>query len=139
MICCKSQVLNRPQLNRLQLVLNAIARTPTFRKIFPVLKSPHWLKMNERINCEIHSVTYTVIQTNNLRYRLGLYIGLFHLPIIAVPSFVLSVIILRRSSAPVLLNCLHAFGCAWLFLHNFIIKSRHSWSFFLLHSLYSQF
>ena len=48
-------LLNIPsaQTNRLQLVLNSAARpntkTPKFHHITPILKSLHWLKINDRI------------------------------------------------------------------------------------------
>jgi exonuclease III len=52
---CNSLLLNLPssQTNRLQLVLNAAARavtkTPKLNHISPILKSLHWLKINQRI------------------------------------------------------------------------------------------
>jgi len=55
-----SLLLNLPatQTNRLQLVLNSAARavtkTPKFHHITPILKSLHWLKINERITLFLH-------------------------------------------------------------------------------------
>ena len=49
------KIINLPaaQTNRLQLVLNSAARavtkTPKFHHITPLLKSLHWLNINERI------------------------------------------------------------------------------------------
>ena len=61
---CNSLLLNLPatQTNRLQLVLNSAARavtkTPKFHHITPILKSLHWLKINERIRYNVLSRTY---------------------------------------------------------------------------------
>jgi len=59
--CCNSLLLNIPatQTNRLQLVLNsaarAVTRTPKFYHIISILKSLHWLKINEIIKHEVVS------------------------------------------------------------------------------------
>ena len=49
------------QINRLQHIQNALARTvvqaPKFKHITPILKSLHWLKVSERIEYEIISLT----------------------------------------------------------------------------------
>jgi len=56
-----SLLLNLPatQTNRLQLVLNSVARavtkTPKFLHITPILKSLHWLKINDRIKYKVLS------------------------------------------------------------------------------------
>ena len=56
---CNSLFLNLPrsQLDRLQLILKSAARsvtkTPRFTHISPVLKSLHWLKLDERIHYKI--------------------------------------------------------------------------------------
>ena len=61
--CCNSLFLNLPQsqLSRLQLILNSTARavsnTPTFSDITPVLKSHHWLKIEQRIQYKAISIT----------------------------------------------------------------------------------
>ena len=53
--CCNSLLLNPPatKINRLQLVLNsaahAVTRTPKSHYIIPILKSLHWLTINQRI------------------------------------------------------------------------------------------
>ena len=50
------------QLNRLQLILNstarAVSKTPKFSPITPVLKSLHWLKIEQRIQYKVISITY---------------------------------------------------------------------------------
>ena len=60
--------LNTQQLNRLQLILNSAARavtkTPKFHHITPHLKSLHWLKITERIQYKIISLTYKSLQFN---------------------------------------------------------------------------
>ena len=61
---CNSLFLNLPrcQPDRLQLILNSAARavsqTPRFTHISPVLKSLHWLKIDQRIHYKILSITY---------------------------------------------------------------------------------
>jgi len=58
---CNSLLLNLPatHTNRLQLVLNSAARAvtkiPKFHHITPILKSLHWLKINERIKYKVLS------------------------------------------------------------------------------------
>ena len=67
-------LLNLPatQTNRLQLVLNSAARavtkTPKFHHITPILKSLHWLKINERIQYKVLSLTYKSLQTGHPSY-----------------------------------------------------------------------
>jgi len=71
---CNSLLLNLPanQTNRLQLVLNsaarAVAKTPKFHHITPILKSLHWLKINERIHYKVLSLTYKSLQTGHPSY-----------------------------------------------------------------------
>jgi len=64
------------QTNRLQLVLNSAARavtkTPKFQHITPILKSLHWLKINERIKYKVLSLTYKSLETGQLSYLLSL-------------------------------------------------------------------
>ena len=61
---CNSLYLNisNQQLNRLQLILNSAARavtnTPKFHHITPHLKSLHWLKITQRIQYKILSLTH---------------------------------------------------------------------------------
>ena len=60
--------INSQQLNRLQLILNSAARavtkTPKFHHITPHLKSLHWLKIEQRIQYKILSLTYKSLQYN---------------------------------------------------------------------------
>jgi hypothetical protein len=63
---CSSLFLNLPrsQLDRLQLILNsaarAVSRTPRLTHISPILKSLHWLKIDQRIHYKILSITYKI-------------------------------------------------------------------------------
>ena len=67
---CNSLYLNisNQQLNRLQLILNSAARavtkTPKFHHITPHLKSLHWLKITQRKQYKILSLTYKSLQYN---------------------------------------------------------------------------
>jgi hypothetical protein len=56
----------------LQLVLNfaarAVAVTPKYNHITPVLKSLHWLKINQRIEYKILSLVYKILQSHQPTY-----------------------------------------------------------------------
>lgn len=71
---CNSLFLNLPasQTNRLQLVLNAAARavtkTPKFHHISPILKSLHWLKINQRIQYKVISLTHKALHSGHPSY-----------------------------------------------------------------------
>ena len=71
---CNSLFLNLPatQTNRLQLVLNAAARavtkTPKFHHISPILKSLHWLKINQRIQYKVISLTHKALHSGRPSY-----------------------------------------------------------------------
>ena len=71
---CNSLFLNLPahQLNRLQLILNSAARAVTksrrFDHISPVLRSLHWLKIEERIHYKILSLTYKTLNADHPFY-----------------------------------------------------------------------
>jgi len=58
--------------NRLQLVLNSAARAvtkiPKLYHIAPILKSLHWLKINERIKYKVLSLTYKALKTGQPSY-----------------------------------------------------------------------
>jgi hypothetical protein len=75
---CSSLLLNLPSssTNRLQFVLNSAARavtkTPKFHHITPVLKSVHWLKVNQRINYKIMSLAYKSLLSNQPSYLFSL-------------------------------------------------------------------
>src|SRR5664279_586454 len=77
---CNSLFLNRPstELNRLQLVLHATARaitkTSKFLHITPILKSLHWLQINQRIHYKILSLTYKTLQSNQPTYLYSLLV-----------------------------------------------------------------
>jgi len=76
---CNSLFLNLPQsqLGRLQIILNSSARTvsktPKFAQITPVLKSLHWLKIEQRIQYEVASIIYKVLQSQQPSYLQNLY------------------------------------------------------------------
>ena len=71
---CNSLYYNLPvtQINKLQLIQNSLARavtnTPKFSHITPILKSLHWLKIQQRIEYKITSLTYTALQHSEPRY-----------------------------------------------------------------------
>src|SRR5664279_2709927 len=71
---CNSLFLNLPssQLNRLQLILNsaarAVAKHPKFHHVSPLLKSFRWLKINQRIQYKILSLTYKTLQSQQPVY-----------------------------------------------------------------------
>ena len=71
---CNSLFLNLPQaqLSRLQLILNstarAVSKTPKFSHITPVLKSLRWLKIEQRIQYKVISITYKTLQSNEPTY-----------------------------------------------------------------------
>ena len=60
------------QLNRLQQIQNSLARAvvkaPKSSHIPPILKSLHWLKVNERIEYKLLSLTYKVLATSQPSY-----------------------------------------------------------------------
>jgi len=65
---CKSLYYNLPhvQIGRLQVIQNALARAvtnaPTFVHITPILKTLHWLKIRQRVEYKIISLTCTALQ-----------------------------------------------------------------------------
>jgi len=66
---CNSLYYNFPstQLHRLQQIQNSLARavvkSPKFTHTTPILKSLHWLKINERIEYKILSLTYKILNS----------------------------------------------------------------------------
>jgi len=76
---CNSLFLNIDitQINRLQAIQNALARavtkTPKYHHITPVLESLHWLKIPERIEYKIISLTYNTLQTSQPSYLRQLF------------------------------------------------------------------
>ena len=73
---CNSLYYNLPhtQIGRLQVIQNALARavtnTPKLVHITPILKSLHWLKIKQRMEYKIISLTYTALQQREPRYLL---------------------------------------------------------------------
>src|SRR5208282_4690040 len=71
---CNSLYYNLPQsqLKRLQSIQNSLARYVTsssrFQQITPGLKSIHWLKVEQRIQYKLISLTYSSLQHNSLLY-----------------------------------------------------------------------
>ena len=69
---CNSLYFNLPetQINRLQHTQNSLARTvantPKYSHITPVLKSLHWLKIEQRIQYKLISLTYKILTTSQL-------------------------------------------------------------------------
>jgi len=61
---CNSLFLNIP---RRQLILNfaarAVSKTPRFTHNSPVLKSLHWLNVDQRIHYKITTITYKTLQS----------------------------------------------------------------------------
>ena len=55
--------LSKSQISHLQQIQNslawAVAKAPKFCHVTPILKSLHWLKINERIEYRLLSLTYT--------------------------------------------------------------------------------
>ena len=75
---CNSLYYNLPntQLNRLQHIQNSLARAvvraPKCSHINAALKSLHWLKVKQRIDCKILSLTYKVLTTTQPSYLYNL-------------------------------------------------------------------
>jgi len=71
---CNSLYHNLPnhQLNRLQQIQNSLARAvvkaPKSSHITPILRSLYWLKVNERIEYKLLSLTYKVLTTSQPSY-----------------------------------------------------------------------
>jgi len=64
--------LPKSQIKRLQAIQNSLARcvtlTPRFHHITPVLKDLHWLRIEQRIQYKIISLTYSSLQNNSPVY-----------------------------------------------------------------------
>ena len=71
---CNSLYFNLPnsQINRLQQIQNSLARTvvksPRFSHITPVINFLHWLKIKERIEYKLLSLTSKVLTTSQPTY-----------------------------------------------------------------------
>src|SRR6218665_1114942 len=76
---CNSLFLNIDvtQINRLQAIQNALAcavtKTPKHHHITPVLKKLHWLKIPERIEYKVISLTYNTLQSSQPSYLRQLF------------------------------------------------------------------
>ena len=95
---CDSLLLNlsRSQLDGLQLILNsaarAVSKTPRFTYISPVLKSLHWLKIDQRIHYKILSITYKTLQSRKpctifCKFNPTLALVLLPLSLLHAPQF----------------------------------------------------
>ena len=63
--------LHKSQINRLQQIQNCLARTVVKDPkslVTPILRSLHWLKINERIEYKLLSLTYKVLATSQPDY-----------------------------------------------------------------------
>jgi len=80
--------LPQSQLSRLQLVINssplAVSKTPKFAHITQVLKSLHWLKIEQRIQYKVAYITYQVLQSEQHSYLHSLLI-MFNLTVLLAP------------------------------------------------------
>ena len=71
---CNSLYFSLPayQIDRMQLIQNclarAVCRTSKFSHITPTLRSLHWLKVRERIEYKILSLTYNALQYHQPSY-----------------------------------------------------------------------
>src|SRR6218665_2583072 len=76
---CNSLFLNLDftQINRLQAIQNvlvhAVTKTPKHHNITPVLKKLHWLKIHERIEYKVISLTYNMLQSSQPSYLRQLF------------------------------------------------------------------
>jgi len=67
---CNSLYINLPksQINCLQQIDNSLASTvvkaPKFSHITPILRSPHWHKINKHIEYKHLSLTYKILTTS---------------------------------------------------------------------------
>jgi len=101
---CNSLYHNLPncQLNRLQQIQNSVARAvvkaPKSTHITPILKSLHWIKVNERIEYKLISLTYKVLTTAQPSY-IFTTLSLFNLLAVPAPRL-LSLFLARQLSPP---------------------------------------
>jgi len=71
---CNSLFINLPrcQLDRLHLILNstarAVSKTPRLSHILPILKSLHWLKIDQRIQYKVLHLPYKTLQSQRPSY-----------------------------------------------------------------------
>jgi len=90
---CNSLYYNVPksQINRLQVIQNSLARAvvkaPKFCHVTPILKSLHWLKISERIEYKLRSLTYKAFTTAQPTYLHSLFTVL---PLVVLAPHLLS-------------------------------------------------
>ena len=83
---CNSLYYNLPksQINRLQQIQNCLARTvvkaPKSSHITPILRSRHWLKINERIEYKLLPLTYKVSTSSQSDYLHKIISPIMHIP-----------------------------------------------------------
>jgi len=63
-----SQTVNLTSSNTFKTLAPAVVKAPKSAHITPILKSLHWLKVNERIEYELLSLTYKVLTTAQPSY-----------------------------------------------------------------------
>ena len=72
-----------------------MVKAPKFSHITPILRSLHWLKINERIEYKLLSLTYKVLTTNQPDYLHNLisvqFLLLFHYH----PSSTISIMLIK--------------------------------------------
>jgi len=84
--------LPKSQINCLQQIQNCLALTvvkaPKSSRITPILRSVHWLKINERIEYKLLSLTYKVLTTSQFDYLQNLisvqFTGRTHSPLVTL-------------------------------------------------------
>jgi len=121
---CNSLYYNLPntQLNRLQHIQNSLARAvvrvPKSSRINPALRSLHWLKIKQRIDYKILSLTYKVLATIQPSYLYNLISVQPHRSIRS--SDVVTLSRPPSSSSLKVNNCSfrHALPCLWNQLPN---------------------
>jgi len=124
---CNSLYHNLPncQLNRLRQIQNSLARAvvkaPKSTHITPILKSLHWLKVNERIEYKLLSLTYKVLTTAQ---PIAIFATLSLFNLLAVPApHLLSLFLAPQPSPPWKSQIAHLFMHHLVFGINFQIHS----------------
>ena len=67
---CNSPYYIKSQINRLQQIwfAHTVVKAPKFSHITPIVRSQHWLDINEHIEYELISLTYEVLTTSQPDY-----------------------------------------------------------------------
>jgi len=98
---CNPLLLNLPatQMNLLQLFLNsagrAVTKTPKFHHITPILKSLHWLKINERISLTHINLSKLVSLLTSALFFHSLHIVVLSLPLLSPLVAIFSPLVLK--------------------------------------------